>query len=151
MALLEEPKVRDRVDQLLSFVLTLICVALAVYAVIQVRVVIALASELADFRRAQFRLATIFGVIVLSLAWFVYTLWVVDSHQQGYVLARIARAQGKTMPVRFTNQPVMPWLWQHNLHLAVTRFLKNVLVPLAILVVARIISEILQALIVGKP
>ena len=151
MALLEEPKARDRVDQLLAFVLTLVCVALAVYAIIEIRVVIALASELADLRRAQFRLTTIVGVIVLALAWFVYTLWVVDSHQQGYTLARIARAQGKSMPVRFTNRPVMPWLWQHNLHLAVARFLRNALVPLVVLILARIASEVLQALVVGKP
>lgn len=151
MELLEIPKVKDRIDQLLAFILTLGCVALAAYAVIQVRVVIALGGEAADFRRSQFRLATIAGVIVLGLAWFIYTMWVVDSHQQGYTLARIARAQGKRMPVRFTNRPLMTWLWEHNLHLAVERFWKNVLIPLVVLLLARIASGMLQAFLSGTP
>ena len=115
MELLEEPTIRDRIDQLLAFCLTLVCVGLAASAVLQVRVVIALAGELADFRRSQFRLATAVGVIILGLAWFIYTMWVVDSHQQGYTLARIARAQGKLMPARFGHRTVMIWLWEHNL------------------------------------
>jgi hypothetical protein len=130
MELLGVPKLRDRVDQLLAFVLTLICVGLAAYSVTFVRVAIALAGELADFRRSQFRVANIAGVIVLGIAWFVYTLWIVDSHQQGYLLARIARARGKGMPIRYAGRRIPTWLWQHNLHLAVRRFRVNVTIPL---------------------
>ncbi len=74
MELLEEPKLSDRADQLLAFVLTLICAGLAAYSTSFVRSAVALAGEMADFRRSQFRLANIVGVIVLGIAWFAYTL-----------------------------------------------------------------------------
>ena len=51
MELLEEPKLSDRADQLLAFVLTLICVGLAAYSTSYVRSAVALAGEVADFRR----------------------------------------------------------------------------------------------------
>jgi len=151
MELLEEPKLRDRVDQLLAFVLTLVCVGLAAYSTSFVRSTVALAGELANFRRSQFRLANIVGVIVLGIAWFAYTLWVVDSHQQGYLVARIGKARGRKMPARFAGKSIMTWLWEHNLHLAIARFRRNVTIPLVVILIARVIAGVLQTQLVQGP
>lgn len=151
MELLEEPKLSDRADQLLAFVLTLICAGLAAYSTSFVRSAVALAGEMADFRRSQFRLANIVGVIVLGIAWFAYTLWVVDSHQQGYMVARIARARGRKMPARFANHPILTWLWKHNLHLAIARFRRNVTIPLVVILIARVIAAVIQTQLVQSP
>jgi hypothetical protein len=144
MELMDEPTPQDRLDQLLAFVLTLICVGLALLAAQQIRVAAALVGQLLGFTRAGFRLLNVALMIGLVVSWFVYTLWVADAHQQAHTRARIARARGRKMPAAYAERPVMRWLWMHSLHQVVERFAKNALVPLCLLLLSRLSSAVIQ-------
>jgi hypothetical protein len=148
MELLPEPKFKDRVHYMLAFMLTAICGALGLIAAHQIRVVILLTSTLATFRRRGFRVADYVGWFVLGIAWMAYAMKTEHALRTGVTEARIRRERGRSMPERVADHKVQRWLWQHDLDITVRRFLRHILIPLGIFLIALLISTILQSLAV---
>jgi hypothetical protein len=148
MELLSEPTWRDRFHYLIGYLLTAICGALGLLAAHNIRNTILFLATLGEFRRRGFRIADRAGWFVLGVAWLGYMIVVEASHRKGVTRARIQKARGQELPKRFEERALLRSLWRHDLHLVVPRFLSNLLIPLAILIVVLIINEILQSMIV---
>ena len=144
MELLGRRKFRDWLDYLIAFVLTVICAGLSALAMLRIHVNIRYASALTHLTQNQYRLADIVAWVVLGLLWAGYVMWVESSLSQGVTQARIARERGHRMPAQFAERRILGWLWEHNLHVAVGRFLKNALISLGALTVAWLSGVILR-------
>ena len=144
MELLGKLKFRDWLDYLIAFVLTVICAALSALAMLRIHVNVRYVSALAHLRQSEYRLADIVGWVVLGILWAGYVMWVESSLSQGVTQARIARERGHRVPAHFAERRILGWLWEHNLHLTVGRFLKNALISLGALTVAWLSGVILR-------
>lgn len=149
MELLDEPTFKDRVHYAVAFLLTAVCGALGLWAAHQIRVVILLAATVVESRRRGFRVADRFGWVVLGILWLAYAMAVEHSHRTGVTEARVRRARHQEPDRKYENRAVLRWLRKHDLHIAVERFLRNALIPIGILIVAILVSELLGALATG--
>ncbi len=149
MELLENPNPSDRIHYAIAWVFTALCGGLGLWAAHQIRVAILLAGSVAESRQRGFRIADRFGWVILGLLWFIYIMAVADAHRAGVTQARINRIRGEVQTTKLQDRPLLRWLWKNDLHIAVGRFLRNVLIPLGVLVTAFLVSEVLRVLAIG--
>jgi hypothetical protein len=146
MALLPESSLKDHLHYSIAFLCTAVSGALAFLAAHQIRMLMLSWATYAQYDFLQRRMTNIAAWVILGIICAIYVLAIENHYRTAVTLARAQKAGAPVEP-KYATPPenaILRFLWENDLYILFTRFVKTIPLPLGVFVFAYVVMTILM-------